>query len=321
MSIPSFFTFFSSGYLAYADSLLSSIKQHHPDSRVLVCTLDVDANRILERFPGIELFSIEDVLSRDRVLQDLWQTRAGASRIFSSVPAMATYALSRLEANELLYYLDADTYLFSAVDRLSERMGGSSIGLYPHEFSRRLRPLLNRYGIYNAGAFVVRNNDVGTNFLNRWDELCKAWCDDVVLGDKYSNQGYLTGLAKEFSEDHVELTEAGGNIAPWNASQERISITLDGALYNGSPIVFFHFHGFKIHGGFWHFAHLRYGNTLSQKALMWLYASYLDVFQQNARRYGIPISKSKRFATGVSAGVVDALLVLLSRLLKQRIPV
>lgn len=318
MSELSFFTFFSKEYLPRAELLHRSLLSNENHLTFSCCVLDAKSAEFAESLCNSSYFSFSEVLEENALLDSVVRMRKGADAIFSAVPAMIKKALAGLSENDLLVYLDADTVAFSDFKRISETMKGYSIGLFPHDFIRPLHLIFNRYGEFNAGAIVVRNNHRGRRFLDEWERLCIAWCEDRVLRGNYSNQAYLTHLWRAQSEGIVILRGIGGNVAPWNSGLLNTKLTEEGLIHRGNRLVFFHFHAITFSPQHWTVGHLRYMRVLGRKQIDAIYGKYVLDLETAHRKHQIALKRSERFGHGFGVHIFESALTLVSILLNQR---
>src|SRR5262249_22647974 len=82
--------------------------------------------------------------------------------------------------------------------------------------------------------------------LRRWREQCLEWCHARSEGGRFGDQGYLDSWPGSVAGIHV-FSHAGVGVGPWNIERVRVSGSGDGVRVDGVPLVFFHFHGFRIH--------------------------------------------------------------------------
>lgn len=315
-----FLTFFSAGYLPQAHILLGSIFERYPDANVIVCTLDEDSKAIAAHFPKVNELPFEEILNADPTLRKVFNDRAGASGIFTSVPSIALAAIGKIPNGGVLLYLDADTALVNGVEPILKSIEGYSVGLFPHNFIRPAARFLNNYGRFNAGAFVIRKAPGGLSFLNEWRKMCINWCEDRLSGNRYSNQAYLTHLFDSSTGDVKSLSDSGGNIAPWNLGLANFSMKAGKPSAGGVPISFFHFHGLTPGDSKWSFGHLRYFRIASQSAIEHLYVPYLKRLLAASQLFGVEIRKSKRFSRKISGRAADTLIQLANFFLRQSTP-
>ena len=318
MSELRFFTFFSKDYVPKAELLHESLLRFESPLSIQLCYLDKESHQFAKTVITDSIFSFSDVLGDNALLESALQGRLGAARIFSAVPSMIKNAISKVPENSLLIYLDADTLAFGSFDPVLKAMEGSSVGLFPHDFIRPLNLLFNRFGKYNAGAIVVRNDERGRSFLDEWENLCIGWCEDRVSGRNYSNQAYLTHLFEANPTGIAVLSDTGGNVAPWNCGAFNTSVQGTEVKHKGRSIVFFHFHGIDFSEGHWTIGHLRYLRFLLRSQIDAIYGRYISQLERAHRKHNVPIGKSERFSQGGSFTILNSLLALTSVIIGQR---
>lgn len=318
MSELSFFTFFSKDYLPKAELLHKSLLQNEAQLRFSCCYLDEQSAEFAKEVSNNSHFSFPEVLEDNAPLESVSRERKGASAIFSAVPSMIKKALSQLNKDDLMIYLDADTFAFSDFRPIGKAMEGYSVGLFPHDFIRPFHLLLERYGKFNAGAIVVRNNESGRRFLDEWERLCIAWCEDRVFGRNYSNQAYLTHLWRDRPEQIAILRGIGGNVAPWNAGLYNTKLRGRELFHRGSRIVFFHFHGIDFSSRYWTVGHLRYMRVLGRKEIDAIYGPYVRDLEVAHRKHQVELKKSERFGKGFRVVISNYTITFVSILFNQR---
>lgn len=298
MSELAFLTFFSRDYIPKAHLLHQSLVRHANKSQLICCYLDDDSKEFAEEISEPHSFSVTEVIEMNSDLAEAVRSRRGADAIFSAVPSILKRGLAFRPENSLLLYLDADTCALGDFGPIENAMDGNSVGLFPHSFIRPLQSALNRYGKFNAGAIVIRNDKKGKQFLDAWEELCIEWCEDRVDGEKYSNQRYLTTLQSRDPERVAILGDLGGNVAPWNAGIMNIQVSGDMVFHNGRPIVFFHYHGLDFSLDHWSIGHVRYLRLLRRNQIKAIYGQYVQNLEMAHSKFGIELGTSKRLLEG-----------------------
>ena len=104
-------------------------------------------------------------------------------------------------------------------------------------------------GAFNAGFVAFRRSPETSAILEWWRERCLEWCFDRVEPGRFCDQMYLDEWPRRFSGVRI-LGNLGGGLAPWNASQHRLSMR-DGHVWldDSVPLVFFHFQSLDVYHG------------------------------------------------------------------------
>jgi hypothetical protein len=272
-------TAFDSGYLARGLAMISSLRDAGVQDEVRVLCLDdlcLEYMASLE-LDGVTLLGLSDL---EQVTPRLAAAKSGRSKgeyIFTCIPALVRHVLAHSSPGDYVAYLDSDVYFYvDPTDGLFgdlHRLGGS-IGLTSHRFPEDLKHL-RQYGDFNAGCVVFRNDDRGRAASTWWSEACLDWCWDYPDDGRYANQGYLNDIARKF-EGACVLPAGGLNVAPWNMAGTTIhQMGQSYCLEDGTPLMFFHFHGLRQRGE-WMYTGLRAFKVSADSAvLQGLYAPYV----------------------------------------------
>ncbi len=278
--------------------------------------MDHESKVILNEFPDLVCFDWKTLVFEDSQLSAVIKTRDFASQIFSSVPVMTQEVLKLIGEDELLFYLDADTALFSELTTLKSGMRDFSLGLFEHDFNFILRRYLLRFGKFNAGAFIVRADEFGRAFLKSWRESCLNWClDEVSSNGEYSNQKYLENYGNLVKT--INLQPMGGNIAPWNSSWRDFSYSKSLIYFKNTPLLFFHFHGIEKIGSRWFLGHLNYGMLLRKKSKESIYQNYLTQLEVENSIHNASTAKSHRYKQTFTSKLLGGILLVLKFMLRQ----
>ena len=119
---------------------------------------------------------------------------------------------------------------------------------------------------------TFKADERGLTVLQWWQERCLEWCYNRVEDGKFGDQKYLDDWLQRFEGVHV-LSHLGGGVAPWNVQQYRLSKRSDHLYVDDSPLVFYHFHGYKHYADGTH----ELGNyQLSPDVVALLYRPYVQ---------------------------------------------
>lgn len=240
------FTIVSLNYGAFAQTLMQSLQQHHPewDRHVLVVDRCEDLNQVgggLFTATGIEalpLPKMQEFLFR----YDIMELNTAAK------PYM--FAHLRRQGYERVVYLDPDILVMDKlvdVERLLDE--GAAAVVTPHLTARLddgLMPneqVIMRAGAYNLGFLAVGSLPASDDFIAWWaDKLEYGAVVDIPQG-LFTDQKWID-LAPGMFGGFAILRDPGYNLAYWNLPHRPVT-TAHGAWFaGGQPLRFFHFSGF-----------------------------------------------------------------------------
>lgn len=240
-----FCTYFDQNYLTRGLALYHSLVRHCAEFKLWVLCMDNLAKRELDKFKlaNIITIALEEFESGD---EDLLRAKANRSTIeyyFTCTPSLPLYVLKRWAEVDLVTYLDADLYFFNSPELVFQELNGHSIGIIGHNFTEHYKHL-ERYGIYNVGWLSFRRDSNAMACLSWWRDRCIEWCYDKYENGLFADQKYLDEFPTRFDGVHV-IQNKGANVAPWNLAKGNISVSVDDIRIDDSPLIFFHFEGFK----------------------------------------------------------------------------
>ncbi|MGW9629793.1 hypothetical protein ACWGST_03755 [Agromyces sp. NPDC055520] len=272
-------TYFDSGYLARGLTLFESLRAWGDDAAVWVMCLDEGAKAFLDQAadPRIRTISVADLEVEEPELLAVKDSRTRMEYYFTCTPLLMRYVMRRQsDPSTIVTYLDADLGYFGDPAGVFASLGDGSIGIIEHRYPDRLARRLGKYGRFNVGWVGIRADEAGRACLDWWAESCLEWCFDTPDAGRYADQGYLDWFPERFS-GVVILPDLGFDVAPWNTSRHKVSVSDGGSVVVGGtdPLVFFHFHGIKRRGG-WHVtSQLVYGSPAGRALREHVYAPYL----------------------------------------------
>lgn len=282
-------TIFDSSYLSRGLACYKSLLNVEPDCHLYIFCLDMKCSEILlsEGLVNCTVLSPHDF--EDAELLSIKSKRTRGEYAWTVKPFAIGYTFSRFKVDECSY-IDSDLYFYAAPKLLSEHYHGYSAVLTPHNFSR-LHDTSARNGIY-CGQFVkFCNDELGNQLLKWWKERCSEWCYNKHEPGRFGDQKYLEYLALQPS---VAVVDFAVLAAPWNIarykfiSQGAVILAEDCERTGFQPVIFFHFHGFKLLS---RFAVDLGGYKVTKNALRQFYLPYarelLAVNRRIASRYGV----------------------------------
>ena len=289
--MATFCTYFDRHYLARGISLIRSLQRHSPNAKLLVLCLDDPTRDVIARlgWPEVHAVALAELERADPVLEAAKATRTRLEYYFTCTPAWTRYAMQFVAPDELLVYVDADLWFFSSPDPIFEELGRGSVAIVPHRFPDETS-VLSMFGVYNVGFLAFRNNRAGHAVLDDWRTCCIEWCHDRLEDDRFADQKYLDAWPGRFPGVHA-VQHPGAGLAPWTWMGHTIDVQRDPPSVDGQPLIFYHFHAFRVLG-------------------RWLYDSGLlngrmptAVHQRLYDAYAVDLGRSRRLAEQVAPGV------------------
>jgi hypothetical protein len=268
---------FDSGYLSRGLALIGSMRSADVDDDIWVLCLDDASYRYLARLdlPGVRLLSLTDMEAATPGLREVRAQRSRAEYFFTCTPALVNLVLDRATDTDWVTYLDADMFFFSSPLHVFGEVEEGDVGIVPHRFPDRLAQL-TQYGTYNVAWVMFRSSSGGRECAEWWRDSCLEWCFDRPEHGRYADQGYLDEFPKRFPAT-VVIRDAGVNVAPWNLGRHTVSLVDDRLVVDGTPLVFYHFHGLRKRGDWIYPSLATYKTRLTPTVRDRVYAPYISV--------------------------------------------
>jgi len=279
----SFCTFFDLNYLPRGLALIESLRRVGETNQILVVCLDDETSRLLQPLSGqlnLQLVNLETIILE---YPELSRARADRTKIefyFTCTPFILKFGLVKLPQDHVLIYLDADLFFFDSMQSVLEELGTASVGIIRHNYPKHLDYLAKKYGTFNVGLMLFKNDKDGNKTINWWATQCLTWCHDYPEAGKYADQGYLDQFSSVSSNLNI-LTNPGFNLAPWNSSTNSIRVNQNKIWVGRHPLVFFHFHNLKLKGNRWFSPQLNYFNPMRKKTFKAIYLPYLRQLEKS----------------------------------------
>jgi len=191
----------------------------------------------------VELIPLKEF--EDRELLNIKNTRAPGEYCFTCTPSLPLYILKKNPDLDMIAYLDADLYFYSSPEPIYKEFDNNSIMVIPQRVSKNIQ-YLERFGIYNVGMLIFRNDKYGLNCLGWWRKKCIEWCFAYFNKGRFGDQTYLNDWPERFFGVYV-LQHKGAGIAPWNVSQYKIKEINNQIFVDDEPLIFYHFQSLKIY--------------------------------------------------------------------------
>jgi hypothetical protein len=245
-----FATIVDSGYLARGVVMIESLRQVASRDPVEVLCMDDDARVLLQDLglEGVHAIDIAELEAYDPELPLVRRERSLAEYCWTAKPSLCRFLFDHRQDAEVIVYADADLMFFADPRSLLDELGDGSALVVPHRAPPHEDWEASR-GAFNAGFLAFRRSSEASEILNWWRERCLEWCFDRVEPGRFCDQKYLDEWPSRFSGVRI-LEDVGGGVAPWNASQHRLSAQHGSVwLDNAVPLVFFHYQSLYVYDG------------------------------------------------------------------------
>ena len=271
---------FDSGYLARGLALIASLRRVGADDGVVLLALD-DACAVYLReleVAGVSVMTVDELVGQEPALARARTSRNPVEFIFTCTASLVNAVLRGAGDDEWVVYLDSDMSFFRSPSSIFADAAHSSVGIIPHRYPRKLRRL-RKYGTYNVGWVMFRNDAAGRHCCTWWRDATIAWCHDYPEDGKYADQGYLDRFS-EVCDRVVVLDDPGLNVAPWNLAGHTLTVEAGSVLVDGAaPLIFYHYQGLRRDGATW-YPNLRpYRARLSRVVREAIYEPYIREIQ------------------------------------------
>lgn len=243
------FTSITFSYLAKARVLGWSLKRFHPDWTFWLCITDREPPEFefdLAQEPFDKVFWCDD-LPIDEFRS--WVFKHDIVEACTAVKGPLLAMLADTTGADIIFYLDPDIAVFGPLDSLVSELAAHDIVLTPHQIVHDLthEAIVDneisslQHGIYNLGFIGIRASGEGLRFAHWWSERLKRYCYNDIPSGLFVDQRWCDLIPAFFDKVKV-CRNAGFNVASWNLSSRKISITKSGEiLANSDPLRFYHF--------------------------------------------------------------------------------
>lgn len=249
MSKKSIFTICAKNYVAQALTLRESVSMHNPDVDMFIFLADVKTDDVSQ----LDVITLDDSWIKD------WRNMAFKYNVIEFSTSIKPFCFNKLfnEGYEKVIYLDPDIFVTDSLSDIYDSLNKYSMVITPHynhiekEYTGAVpEEELLFVGIYNLGFGAIKNNDIGRQIVQWWQnrlfDKCFADKEDALHVD----QRWIDFLPGFFPDDILISHHPGINIAIWNLHERELTIKNDQYIIEdvitkqSYPLLFFHFSGF-----------------------------------------------------------------------------
>lgn len=281
MSKHNICTNFYSNYLYKGLALYYSLESRSNDFCLWILCMDEETHTILtglnlKHAKFIRLNKVETI-----GLLKVKKSRNKAEYSWTLKSSFIDYLFKKYKKISSLFYLDGDVFFFNDINLIYNLIGNHSIAITPQRFPKGSEDKVKTTGIFNAGVIYIKRDRIGLKALERWRRQCIKWCYFRLEDGKLGDQMYLDewpGLYKNL----YQFQHPGVNLAPWNVNSHKISKKVNKIYVNSKPLIFYHFHQFKI------FSNLTFepttGYYVFPSIIKYIYKPYEDVIKKIVKK-------------------------------------
>jgi hypothetical protein len=240
----------SANYLAQAKALGDSLIKHNLSYKLVIGLVDKLNGRVnADYYYPHEIIEVDELSLPE--FADMRNRYTDLELVCSLKSFFTDYLFTKYQPSHIIF-LDCDILIFDSLGYIENALNDSSILLTPH--ITRPFPLDNRKpeektilktGMFNAGFYALRNDDIAKAFLNWWKERMIDQGYERPKEGLNADQKWLNFLPLYFNNVRI-LTHAGCNVAYWNLHERNIEKRGDKFFVNNEPLFFFHYSGYSV---------------------------------------------------------------------------
>lgn len=243
------FTVVSQNYMAFARTVLQSVREQHPEFALFICLVDEGEGFEVEEKDDFKIVRIRDINLPNfmdmRIRYDVMELNTAVK------PFFIEWIYNQTNVDKVIYF-DPDLFLYKPINHILDPLNaGSSVVLTPHVN----RPIeddgftptdhtIMQSGVFNLGFIATRRCDESLRFIRWWAKQLETASISDVSNNLFTDQRWCD-FAPCFLQKLKVLHHEGHNVAYWNLDQRLVQRDKHGDVtVNGDPLVFFHFSGF-----------------------------------------------------------------------------
>ena len=245
-----FCTLFDQNYLIKGLAMYQSLAAQSKEMCLYVLCMDEITYDILKKLNLEKAVLIKKIDFEDPELLAVKSKRSVAEYCWTCTPSIIRYVMNKYSEIDYLTYLDADLLFFSDPQPIFDELEQTSVSIIEHRFSKGFEESIVN-GKYNVQWVGFRRDPDGMKTLDWWREKCLEWCFNRSDDGRFGDQKYLDNWTTDFNGVHV-IQNIGAGVGPWNFASYQISEKKGRVTINEQPLIFYHYHGYKMieDGGF-----------------------------------------------------------------------
>jgi len=236
---------FDSNYLAKAVTCFISLSNHHNNFEIHAFCFDDLSYNVIKKLNTKNLIPYKQ---SDFETKELAKAKIGKTKLYEYYWACKPFLIRKVmdEQNaDMVTYIDADFMFFDSPENIFQEISNADVLIQPNNFSSEEVKQFMPVGYYCTCYETFRNTPNGREILNWWHRKDMEWCLAEFKPGLFADQKYLDDWRVRF-KNVKENSVVGANIAPWNMQRYDFSLKKRKIYVNSSPLIYFHYHSFKI---------------------------------------------------------------------------
>ena len=275
------YTYCDSNYLDRFFALYLSILQQDFNSSFYIICLDDLALKIIEDLylPNVFSISLMQIEEQYPTLKTIKLGRPTVEYYYALSPVLPLFLFDNYPSLKSICYLDSDLLFFESPSKLFEDLGCNSVWIRSHDYSKELRDFEERFGRFNVGCLIFKNDENARKCLHNWKEKCFESTSLDPTSNVFGDQKYLDLWLIDFDAIHASELK-GANVGPWNFKNYKISQQGQSILIDEESLIFYHFQGLRLLGPCFYFPSPTDYGTYPAAWIKLLYEPYVFILRK-----------------------------------------
>jgi hypothetical protein len=212
-----FCTYFDKNFLYRGLALYFSLIEQNIPFKLYLLSLDNKTTKLLNQLNLKNIYLIE-LSTLEVSFPELLKAKNNRSRVeyyWTLTPYFPLYLIKKFKRIDIITYLDADLVFFNSPKVLYDEMNDHSVFIIPHRLKGEDKIHEKKWGKYNVGYMMFKNDADGEALLVWWSKKCLEWCYYKVEENRAGDQKYLDFFSTIYP-DTIESKNHGAGIGNWN---------------------------------------------------------------------------------------------------------